>query len=167
MSQFTVIEYTGNQAGPVPFFGKVTRIMYRFGKRSKRLAVDSRDVDGLLAVREGRQAVFTAVKAEVPITVIEPETKPLVPVAETTNAPVTEIETKPVAPIVEVPVTEPVKTAPFDFLFLSGVGPARNEKLFDAGITTAEQFIGAGAAQIAAITGAPVKVAAQWIKVIS
>lgn len=147
MSNFTIIEYTGKAAGPIPFFGKATKTMYRFGGKVRRMAIDSKDVDGLLAIYEGHQPVFRLVNEELPVDDIPDQPEPPTPVTEQTAK----------APSDQQPPDEP-----FDFTVLSGIGPARNLTLHNAGITTQAQFLAADDGQLADWLNANPKAVATW-----
>ena len=148
MSNFTIIEYTGKAAGPVPYFGKVTKTMYRFGGKVRRMAIDSKDVDGFLATYEGPQPAFRLVNVELPVDEIpaNPET-PTQPTEQTHDEAKAHGEKQP-------------SGEPFDFTVLSGIGLARNQILHDAGILTKQQFIEAD--HLADLLNAGQKVIAAW-----
>lgn len=73
-----LLEYVGGNAGTMTWYGPVTRTRYLFGKSRPRGYVDSRDVAGMLEMREGREALFQVVREE---TKPAPEPEPE-PVAE-------------------------------------------------------------------------------------
>lgn len=135
MSNFTLIRYMGRQAGPVPYFGQATNIMYRFGIHKPVQPVDSRDVAGFLALREGQQAAFATVTVE-------------------------SINVEPIAPPEEPTDDSRLPNEPFDFTILSGVGPARNQTLHDAGITTVAAFL--DNADLPDLLNASAKVVESW-----
>ena len=147
-----MIEYTGKAAAPVPFFGKATKTMYRFGGKVRKMAIDEGDVNGLLATYEGRQPAFRLVSTSLPIDEFPAAPEPAEPVPVVTQA-----------HDVSTPTNE-TPAEPFDFTILSGVGPARDRALKNACIETLQEFINAGAEKIADVTGAPVKVVEVWIK---
>lgn len=144
-----MIEYTGKAAAPIPFFGKVTKNMHRFGGKTRKLAIDERDTAGFLTTYEGQQPIFRLVNVELPIDEIPANPEP--PTQPTEQAP-------------EAPNGKQPPDEPFDFTVLAGIGPARNQALQDACITTLQAFVGAGPETIAGVTNAPLKVAEAWIK---
>lgn len=153
MSNFTIIEYTGRAGAPVPFFGKATKQMYRFGGKIRQMAVDDGDVNGLLATYEGRQPAFRLVSTSLPIDEFPAIPEPIVPVEQETAQVVTQ------ALDVGTPTNEP-----FDFTILSGVGPARDRALKNACIVRLQDFLDAGIPKLVEVTGAPEKVVETWIK---
>ena len=153
MSNFTIIEYTGRAGAPVPFFGKATKQMYRFGGKIRKMAVDEGDVNGLLATYEGRQPAFRLVSTSLPIDEFPAVPEPVEPV------PVQSVPVVTQALDVGTPTNEP-----FDFTILSGVGPARDRALKNACITTLQAFVNAGVPKLVEVTGAPEKVVEAWIK---
>ena len=150
MSNFTILEYIGRAGAPVPFFGKATKTMYRFGGKIRQMAIDEGDVNGLLATYEGRQPAFRLVSTSLPIdefpaapVQVEPETAQVVTQALDVGTPTNE---------------------PFDFTILSGVGPARDRALKNACIETLQGFVNAGVPKLMEVTGAPEKAVEAWIK---
>ena len=73
----TKLEYIGANQGNGTWFGPVTKTRYVFGASRRVGYVDSRDVDGMLAMKgkDGKSAVFR-IKAEKPKTVPAPEVPP-------------------------------------------------------------------------------------------
>ncbi len=142
MSNFTILEYTGKAAAPVPFFGKVTKSMYRFGGKTRKLAIDERDAAGFLATYEGQQPAFCLIPDELPIDEIPANPEPVV-TAQPIDA--------------NTPNDEP-----FDFTVLAGIGPARNQILHDACITTLQAFSETSDERIAELLNAGPKVVAAW-----
>ena len=55
---FVLIQYTGNNAAKVPYYGSVTRTRYVFSSGSRLSYVDARDVPGLLDTRIGQVPIF-------------------------------------------------------------------------------------------------------------
>lgn len=103
---FEVLEYVGNSAGTMTWWGPVTRTRYVFGGTRRVGYVDARDAAGMLQMADQGQAAFRIYRKLV--------TKPaaIVEIAEPTAtvgeiAPVTEA----VAVIEEVEPVEAVKTA--------------------------------------------------------
>ena len=152
VSNFTIIEYTGRAGAPVPFFGKATKQMYRFGGKIRQMAVDEGDVNGLLATYEGRQPAFRLVSTSLPIDEFPAAPEPVQVEQETAQVVTQALD-------VGTPTNEP-----FDFTILSGVGPARDRALKNACITTLQAFVNAGVPKLVEVTGAPEKVVEAWIK---
>lgn len=150
MSNFTIIEYTGRAGAPVPFFGKATKQMYRFGGKIRQMAVDEGDVNGLLATYEGRQPAFRLVSTSLPIDEFPAAPEPVQVEQETAQVVTQALD-------VGTPTNEP-----FDFTILSGVGPARNQILHDACITTLQAFAETSNERIAELLNAGQKVVAAW-----
>lgn len=150
MSNFTIIEYTGRAAAPIPYFGKVTKTMYRFGGKVRRMAVNSLDAAGLLAIYEGQQPAFRLVNEELPIDEIpaNPE-PPTTPTEQTSDDAKAHGDKQP-------------PDEPFDFTVLAGIGPARNQILHDACITTLQAFAETSNERIAELLNAGQKVVAAW-----
>ncbi len=71
-----LLEYVGGNAGTMTWYGPVTRTRYLFGKSRPRGYVDSRDVAGMLEMREGREALFQVVREETK-SAPEPEPEPV------------------------------------------------------------------------------------------
>lgn len=138
VSNFTIIQYTGNAPAPVPFFGKATKTMYRFGGTMRRLAIDSRDADGFLATYEGRQAAFAVVDVSLPID--------------------DEIAT----PSDVKPFDDNNPPDEFDFTLLSGIGPAKHQALQEAGILTKAQFLAASVGSLVGLLTANEKTVLKW-----
>lgn len=147
MSNFTIIEYTGKAAAPIPFFGKVTKNMHRFGGKTRKLAIDERDAAGFLATYEGQQPIFRLVNDELPIYEIPANPEP--PTQPTEQAP-------------EAPNGKQPPDEPFDFTVLAGIGPARNLILQNACITTLQAFSETSNERIAELLNASPKVVAAW-----
>lgn len=147
MSNFTILEYTGKAAAPVPFFGKATKNMYRFGGKIRKMAIDEGDVNGLLATYEGRQPAFRLAHAELPIDEIPAAPEP--------------VQTVEPVPVQAIDATTPTNE-PFDFTILSGVGPARNLILQNACIATLQAFLETSNERIAELLNASPKVVAAW-----
>ncbi len=143
MSNFTILEYIGRAGAPVPFFGKATKTMYRFGGKVRKMAIDTNDVNGLLATYEGRQPAFRLVSTDLPIDEFPAVPEPVQPVTQATDD--------------HTPTNEP-----FDFTVLSGIGPARNKILQNACITTLQAFVETSNERIAELLNAGPKVVAAW-----
>lgn len=152
VSNFTIIEYTGRAGAPVPFFGKATKQMYRFGGKVRKMAIDEGDVNGLLATYEGRQPAFRLVSTSLPIDEFPAAPEPVQVEQETAQVVTQALD-------VGTPTNEP-----FDFTILSGVGPARDRALKNACIVKLQDFINAGVPKLVEVTGAPEKVVEAWIK---
>jgi hypothetical protein len=152
VSNFTILEYIGRAGAPVPFFGKATKTMYRFGGKIRQMAIDEGDVNGLLATYEGRQPAFRLVSTSLPIDEFPAAPEPVQVEQETAQVVTQALD-------VGTPTNEP-----FDFTILSGVGPARDRALKNACIETLQAFINAGIPKLVEVTGAPEKVVETWIK---
>lgn len=129
------LKYMGKAPGDVPFYGNVTKSMYRVSSRDRFVEVDDRDAAGLLSLVEGGKVVFQ--RSTLPVTHVTPV--PEQRTAEGTPSGDTE-DSKPDP----TATTEPDKTddsdVVFDFTVLSGIGAKRNEVLHTAGITTPAAF---------------------------
>lgn len=156
MSNFTILEYIGRAGAPVPFFGKATKTMYRFGGKIRQMAIDEGDVNGLLATYEGRQPAFRLVSTSLPIDEFPAAPEPVQVEQETAQVVTQALD-------VGTPTNE-TPAEPFDFTILSGVGPARDRALKNACIETLQAFINAGVPKLVEVTGAPEKVVEAWIK---
>lgn len=130
--------------------------MYRFGGKTRQMAIDEGDVNGLLATYEGRQPAFRLVNEELPIDEIPAAPEPVQVEQETAQVVTQALD-------VGTPTNE-TPAEPFDFTILSGVGPARDRALKNACIETLQGFVNAGVPKLMEVTGAPEKAVEAWIK---
>lgn len=147
------VKYVGIKSGPSPYFGSATGTMYRFGTLRPEQEVFEGDVDGFMAFHELQKPAFEVVGKKVELKEEKPKER------EQDSEPKTVTEQEP-KPAVENPVPQPVE--PFDFTTLSGIGPARQQALHDAQITTKEHFLAASNETLADLLGANEKTIKSW-----
>ena len=161
MSNFTKIRYLGKQAGPSPYFGQATNIMYRFGITKREQVVDTRDVDGFLLTFEGRQPAFevaeTADKKIACNSIIQanepkPESEPVVP---------THSQTEPLDANVSATSGE-LTTEPYNFTVITGIGEARNRQIHELCIFSLQALLDAEPAWLAKSLSVSEKVVVNW-----
>ena len=72
-----LLEYTGGSDGKISFWGPVSHTRYVFGGKTKFSYVDARDVEGMLAIIEGKHPIFhraPVLPKQPPVEAVAPET---------------------------------------------------------------------------------------------
>lgn len=109
---FEVLEYIGNSAGTMTWWGPVTRTRYVFGGSRRVGYVDARDAAGMLRIADQGQQAFRIYRKPVvkpaPVVEVVAAAKPVAAVEPIATAVAVAEEAKPEA-VIE---TEVVKTLP-------------------------------------------------------
>ena len=127
-----LLEYVGLASGNSYWWGPETSRRYLAGGGKRVVAVDARDVDGLLAIRKGRKPVFRRYHRQ--------------PAVKAFTVPKAEAE-----------IANPPE--PDDLTRLKGVGPATAEKLAGAGFPTFLELSRTKPEQVAGVAGVSLRLA--------
>lgn len=156
----TAIRYTGNRAGYVPFFGKATKQLYRFGKSSPFCEVDDKDVDGFLNIREGGKSVFAVQDVEV-VEVPKPEeSEEDTPQAKNGDSGNPDTTIQDSGNGLSESTDDVIET--FDFSVVNGIGSVYNNALYNAGIRTVKAFLSTSDEILEQATGKTGKTLESW-----